>query len=336
MTWSDNLLECKLRDSIKIATGPNEKSVNKALHEAFQGHVNYDILKDSKQIQDDLSFLISLPQDGVQSATSTIFRAYLAKTVTFRNSGDSSHMSEQTVRQFVGDDQLVDTTAVFDDHASRDGNTFKLGEDLEKDVGTFSSRGTCGGLKACLFSKALELFINKCEAEELKKIAEGPNSTNTIAAKNAVQDKYRAFYEAANRGVSDAMDAYTKEGKSVTKCTGLVKACGVAPDTLITPHEWVGHAVKYEAYGKWVDETGCYSSRMQDPVRDACDHFMDAERVLKRFRQTDIPEAFKDNNALVEAAYAFKDNENASKTERDAIKRQAEEICNRNQRPRRE
>jgi len=333
MPWSNNLLECKLRDSIKI-DGP--KPVNKALHEAFQNHNNYDILERYTKIEDDLAFLLSLSQAHVQSAASTIFRAYAAKTISFRNQSDGCHMNEQTLRQFLGADQLVDTTAVFDDHASRDGNTFKLGEDLKDEVGIFSSRGTCGGLKACLVSKALELFTNKCEADELKKIAEGPNSTNTIAAKNAVQDKYRAFYEAVNRGISDAVAAYANEGDSKTKCTGLVKSCSVAPDMLITPHEWVGHTVKYEAYGKWVDETGCYSSRMHDPKRDACDHFMDAERVLKRFRQTDIPDEFKDNNALVEAAYAFKDNENAAQIERQAIKRQADEVCQRNPRPRRE
>ena len=333
MPWSDNLLDCKLRDDIKI------DGTNKALYETFHNHDNYIKLETSTKIEDDLAFLLSLSQADVQqSATATIFRAYLSKTINFRNDGaEANRMDEQTLRQFIDPDHPVDTTAVFDDHASRDGNTFKLGKDLKDAVGIFSSRGTCGGLKACLVGKALELFVNKNEAEELKKIAEGPNSTNTIAAKNAVQDKYRAFYEAVNRGIADAVAAYAATAnESTTKCSGMVKSCGVAPNALITPHEWVGHAVKYEAYGKWVDETGCYSWRIQDPKRDACDHFMDAERVLKRFRQTDIPDEFKDANALVEAAYAFKDNEAAAQTERQAIKRQVDELCNRNPRPRRE
>jgi len=337
MPLPSDLLECKLRDSIKIGTGPNDRSVNKTLHDNFHNHPNYDMLENSVKFGDDLAFLLSVDVDNVQSATSTVFRTYLAKTISFRNSSDScQNMDEQAMGQYIGADQLANTTAIFDDHAARDGNTFKLGKDLESDVGTLSSRGTCGAFKACLFTKGIELFINKCEAAELKKIADGPNSTNTIAAKSAVQEKYRNFYKAVNSGVSDAVVAYANEGGSTTKCTGLVKTCGVAVDTVITPHEWVGHAVKYEACGKWVDETGCYSWRMQDPKRDSCDHFMDAERILKRFRQTDIPDTFKDNNALVEAAYAYKDNESAAQAERMAIKRNVEEICQRNQRPRRE
>ena len=81
MPWLDDLLECKLRDSIKI-DGP--KPVNKGLHDAFQGHVNYDLLRDSTKIKDDLAFLLSVSQAHVQSAASTIFRAYLAKTIAFR------------------------------------------------------------------------------------------------------------------------------------------------------------------------------------------------------------------------------------------------------------
>jgi|SaaInlV_125m_DNA_1040241.scaffolds.fasta_scaffold44162_1 hypothetical protein len=334
MTWPTNLLDLKLRDDIKIPTDPGTKPVNKALHDAFQNAENYQMLENSTNVENDLEFILN--SDAPQSATATIFRAYVAKTVTFRNNSKSGqHMDEQTMRKFVGADQLpTTTTSVFDDHAPRDGNTFKLGEDLKDIVGIFSSRGTCAGLKAALFTKAIELFTNKREAEELKTITEGPNSSNTIAAKRTVQNKFHAFYEAANRGVSDALAAYANEGESVTKSSGLVKSCGLAPGALITPHEWLANVVKYEAYGKWVDETGCYSWRMKDPKRDAFDHFMDAERVLKRFRQTDIPDSFKDNNALVEAAYAFKDNEAAAQSERQMIKRQADEICSRNSRPR--
>ena len=42
----------------------------------------------------------------------------------------------------------------------------------------------------------------------------------------------------------------------------------------------------------------------------------------------------RSNDALVEAAYAYKDNEAAAQPERQAIKRQVEEICARNPRPR--